>query len=66
MAAQIIFYDPEGKVACVWDDMPHDPKAHLPPGYGFIYYEKTTPIGERLGHPIYDWQAAVDKHLGKS
>jgi hypothetical protein len=40
------------------------------PGHGVLLYEKIRGIGRiKLGdtwHERYDWQAAVDKHLGKS
>ena len=81
MAKQAIIYDPTGQVVSVWDPMgdyefPEDPSALaafvlLPEGHGVLLYEKIREQAKRvhLGdtwHEFYDWQAAVDKHLGKA
>lgn len=78
MSIQVIVYDETGKVAYVLDPMgefelPQDLHAFMnpPPGHGVLLYEKIREqaIRAKLGpdwHEYYDWQAAVDKHLGKT
>jgi hypothetical protein len=77
---QAIIYTPEGKVHSVLDPMgdfelPEDPIAlrklvNPPDGHGVLLYEKLRDQAKRvqLGsgwHELYDWQTAVDKHIGK-
>ena len=81
MAFQAIIYDENGKVRAVLDPMgefelPEDPEelarvVNLPPGNGVIRYEKIRENATRIKlgpdwHEFYDWQATVDKHLGKT
>jgi hypothetical protein len=81
VAFQAIIYDESGKVRAVLDPMgdfelSQDPaelarQVNLPAGHGAIRYEKIrdkatlAKLGENW-HEFYDWQATVDKHLGKT
>lgn len=76
MNMQAIIYNPEGKVYGVLDPMgdfvlPQDNIELLkivnpPPNHSVLLYEKKRENAQWVGnHEFYDWQAAVDKFLGK-
>ena len=77
MSAQAIVYGPDGKVRYVVDpqgtfNFAADTsqlaaQVGLPANHGVLLYETRREELRKIGsHEFYDWQAAVDKHLGKS